>query len=939
MLPVEWARQRRIETRAPECRQSSGRMTRMQKPLSLNEIRSRCAQFVVEWRGSEGDERQEGQSFVRDLLQAFGITDTRAALYEKRANRATTGNQGYIDALVPGLLIIELKSKGRNLGIAEQQALDYMNALTDTEQPRYVLTSDFAKFRLLDMLAPVGKDTIEFSLEELPRNAEALAFLAGYQTRSFGSEQQETASIKAARIMADLFESLEGSGYNDHESSVFLVRTLFALYADDAGMWERDLFTDFVENRTSADGSDLGPQLTLLFQVMNQEKRASTLDETLRRFPYVNGGVFEEPLSIPSFDRAMRQKLLAACAFNWSAISPAIFGSLFQAVKSAEARRELGEHYTTETNILKTLGPLFLDELRQRLEDAHDSVPDLKRLRSDLGEIRFLDPACGSGNFIIVAYRELRRIELDILLRLQALGDQSVSSTLLFDRNDLAVRLEHMAGIEIEEWPARIAQTALRLVDHQANMEMQLALGNAPHSLPLDNLSVIHVGNALRVDWSELVPPTPHTYIAGNPPFIGQYTKSTDQTADLKLVWGSAYDGYLDYVTGWFKKAVDYFHHVEGGRFAFVSTNSVAQGQPVAALFRPIFAAGWRIRFAHQTFPWSSEAPGMAHVHCVITGFDRYEASAPWLFTYPAGRGEPVAVKATKINGYLLDGDTIFVEKRMQPLSLDLPPVAYGSKPVDDGNLTVEVDEIADVRQDSVAASYLRKFVGARELIHNLPRWCLWLDAMEPSDVGVSPILRERLRRVKEFRLESKKQSTREAAQIPHLFIERRQPSVAFVCLPSVVSETRRYFTVAHFDADVIASNLVFTADDPTGFLFSIASSSMFITWQRSVGGRMKSDYRFSNTVVWNNLPLPAVDSDLRAQIIEAGRGVLAARAKHPERSLADHYNPLAMDPELLRAHDALDRVVDKAFGATRSLRSNEERQAILFERYQELAG
>lgn len=534
----------------------------MDKPLSLNEIRSRCAEFVVQWRGVAGDERQEGQSFVRDLLSAFGITETRAALYERRANRSSTGRQGYIDALVPGLLIIELKSRGKSLGIAEQQALDYMNDLPDAEQPRFVLTSDFARFRLLDMHAPVGRDVVQFALEELPRHAESLAFLAGYQTRSFGSEQQETASIKAARIMAELFEALEGSGYNDHESSVFLVRTLFALYADDSGMWERDSFTDFVENRTSEDGSDLGAQLTLLFQVMNQPQRASTLDETLQRFPYVNGGVFEEPLSIPSFNRTMRRKLLEACAFNWSAISPAIFGSLFQAVKSPEARRELGEHYTTETNILKTLGPLFLDELRERFEDARHSIQDLKSLREHLGDIRYLDPACGSGNFIIVAYRELRALELDILVQLQELGDTSLVPKLqmYFERDDLAVRLEHMAGIEIEEWPARIAQTALRLVDHQANMSMQLALGRAPASLPLDSLAIIHVANALRVDWGEIVPASGRVVVAGNPPFLGDNTRGADQNADLRLVWGKdTVLSRMDYVTGWHAKALELY--------------------------------------------------------------------------------------------------------------------------------------------------------------------------------------------------------------------------------------------------------------------------------------------------------------------------------------------------------------------------------------------
>lgn len=911
----------------------------MDKPLSLNEIRSRCAEFVVQWRGSAGDERQDGQSFVRDLLSAFGITQTRAALYERRANRSSTGRQGYIDALVPGLLIVEMKSLGKSLGIAEQQALDYMNDLSDAEQPRFVLTSDFARFRLLDMHAPVGRDVVEFALEELPRHAESLAFLAGYQTRSFGSEQQETASIKAARIMADLFEALEGSGYNDHESSVFLVRTLFALYADDSGMWERDLFTDFVENRTSEDGSDLGAQLTLLFQVMNQRERASTLDETLQRFPYVNGGVFEEPLSIPSFNRVMRRKLLDACAFNWSAISPAIFGSLFQAVKSAEARRELGEHYTTETNILKTLGPLFLDELQERFEDARHSIQELKALRKHLGEIRYLDPACGSGNFIIVAYRELRALELDILLQLQELGDTSLVPTLYFERDDLAVRLEHMAGIEIEEWPARIAQTALRLVDHQANMSMQLALGKAPASLPLDSLSIIHVANALTTNWTMVMPATDATYIAGNPPFLGHATRTVEQANELRAVWGRDDIGRLDYVTGWFKKAIDHLAEKPGARFSFVSTNSITQGEPVPALFGPIFKAGWRIRFAHQTFAWSSEAPGAAAVHCVITGFDKVTRPHPVLFSYSSVKGDPVPIRVeTQINAYLVEAPNVLVEQRRSPLAPDVPMVSMGSMPRDGGYLLIDsAAEHAKVLRDPVAAKYVRPFLMGKEFIHGNDRWCLWLEDLEPADLAKSPVLRERLSRVAEVRRGSKASSTQAMAATPHLFGQRSQPRTRYLAIPSVFSENRRWATCASVGPETIAGNKIYKCDDPDGFAFAVISSSMFITWQKTIGGRLKSDLNFANTLVWNTLPVPAADADLRAKIIEAGEGVLAARALHPKRSLADHYNPLAMDPALLRAHDALDRVVDRAFGATKALRSNEERQAILFERYREL--
>lgn len=912
----------------------------MTKPLSLNEIRSRAAEFSVAWRENPGDERQEAQSFVRDLLGVYGITDSRAALYEKRAKRTTTGSGGYIDALVPGQLLIEMKSAGKPLWIAEQQALDYMDALTDAEQPRYVLSSDFKKFRLLDITAPEGDDVSEWTLEELPRFASKLAFLAGYQTREFGSKEQEAASIKAAQLMSSLWTALDGSGLNDHDAGVFLVRTLFALYADDAGVWERGLFVEFLETRTASDGSDLGAQLVSLYQVMNQpvDRRPKSLDELVSRFPYVNGGVFEEPLPIPFFDRQVRDRLMRASAFDWREISPAIFGSLFQAVKSPEARRSLGEHYTTETNIMKTLGPLFLDELGEQFEAARYDVKGLKRLRKQLAEIRVFDPACGSGNFLIVAYRELRQLELKILVRLQELGDQDAVPTLYFDREHLAVQLSHMVGIEIEEWPAQIARMAIRLVDHQANMRMEMTLGKAPDTLPLDTVKIIHVGNALRIEWETVMPASKGVRVVGNPPFLGHETRTPEQAQELRDVWGRKDIGRLDYVTGWFKKAIDYLTDCTGARFAFVSTNSITQGEPVPVLFRSIFDAGWRIRFAHQTFAWTSEAAGAAAVHCVITGFDREERYPAKLFAYSELRGAPTEVPVEQqINGYLIDGPKVFVEQRRDVLGDQLPSLVYGNMARDGGNLLVESDDYPEFAADPIASKYLRKFVGARELIHGTDRWCLWMVDLDPGDVAKSRLLRHRLEKVRAFRAASRAESTRQMANTPHLFGQRGHREVPHMVAPAHFSESRRFATAALFGPEVIAGNANFTAEDPDGFAFAILSSSMFIVWIKAVGGKLESRLRLSNTIVWNNLPLPPVRDELRRQIIGAGQGVLGARALNPQRSLAEHYNPLAMEPELLKAHAALDKVVDQAFGAAGTLRSDEDRLQVLFERYAEI--
>lgn len=932
----------------------------MPASLSLNTIRERCVKFAHEWSDCVGDEKQEGHEFMRELMQCFGITKRKAISYERRSNRASTGRQGYIDALIPGKALIEMKSAGKDLDKAEEQALDYIHDLADVETPRLLIISDFRRIRIVDLDSEMATDgsgdagRTEFQVAQLPDHVDDLKFLAGYGMVQVGSREQEEASIRAARVMADLYEALDGSGYSDHEASIFLIRTLFCLYGDDAGLWERDLFTEFLETRTHEDGSDLGPQLAVLYQTLKTpvECRQSTLDELTARFPYVNGGIFEEQLNIPIFSSAMRDELMRACAFDWSGISPAVFGSLFQAVKSPEARRELGEHYTSETNILKTLGPLFLDELRQKFADHVHDTKELKALREELGELRIMDPACGCGNFLVVAYRELCSLDTEILVRIRELelarkDNDEFQATMFFDDRgkhaEIMVQLDHFFGIEIEEWPARIAQTALHLAHHQANREMERLLGQAPSILPLSTSAHITIGNALRTDWTQVCPPSPTVRIVGNPPFIGQHMRSEQQTDDLRFVWGDAYDGYLDYVTGWFIKASQYFHDVpRGGRFAFVSTNSIAQGAPVASLFSPLLKGGWRIRFAHQTFAWTSEAPGAAAVHCVITGFDRgtpHEKARPMLFTYSDLKAQPEALPVKHINPYLVEGPDVFIVARRHPLSPRLPEVCFGSKPADGGNLIVEAEDYPQVTADPIAAKYLRPFRMGREVVRGLDRWCLWMhtEDFDSRDIDRSPTLKERVRACAIFRQGSKKKATVAGARTAHLFQENHQPSEPYVAIPRVVSETRLFYTAAHLSEDVIAGDQLYTALDPDGFLFGIISSSMFITWQRTVGGRMKSDLRFSNKIVWNTLPLPEVSDKQRAAIIEAGQGVLDARAEQPGVSLAAMYNPLAMAPSLLKAHRALDRVVDRAFGARKALETNEQRLAILFKRYQEM--
>lgn len=765
--------------------------------------------------------------------------------------------------------------------------------------------------------------------------------------------ESETASQQAARLMGTLYEHLSTAGMEPTQATLLLSRLLFLFFGDDTDMWRPNAFRDWIAEHVPAD--KVSTKLGELFGVLDDPQADNgtanakpwTLDQQYRGFRYVNGGLFAETLSIPPLDATFRHEVLEACKFDWSVISPAVFGSMFQTVKDAKARRELGEHYTTETNIQRLIRPLFLDELEERLARAWDNKAALTKLHHHLGELRFMDPACGCGNFLVVTYRELRALELRLLKRREELDvldtgakrnyelDRAQSAIHLEGATEVRVSLDHFYGIELEDWPARIAQTAMLLVDHQANQAMAEEFGTAPAKLPIKVSAVIKQGNALRVDWNTFLPVTEHVYILGNPPFVGARLMGPQQKEDMQYIWGSKVAGNMDYVTGWYKKASDYFAELPG-HWAFVSTNSIVQGQTVSDLFTPIFKAGWRIRFAHRTFAWKSEAPGAAAVHCVVIGFDRSSSPVARLFSYTDARGLPTEDSVKTINGYLVDGPNVMVTSRRSPLA-DLPLVNYGSMPNDGGHLTVDSQDYPVFASDPVAAKYLRRFVGADELINNRERWCLWLVDCNSDDLRRSSLLRERVEAVQIHRESSTREATRKLARVSHLFGERRQPSIAYLCIPAHVSEARHYYLVQRFEADVISSNANFCAEDPNGYLFAILSSSMFIAWQRSVGGRIKSDLRFSATLVWNNLPLPPVDEITKQKIIDTGQKVLHARAVYSGRSLAEHYSPQGMDPQLVMAHEELDAVVDRAFGAKQACKTEKERQEILFTRYAEL--
>lgn len=818
----------------------------------------------------------------------------------------------------------------------------------------------------------------------------------------------------ASNQMAGLFESLAKAGMSEAQISTVMARLLFLLFADDTQMWSESEDSNSFERMirgTHQEGTDLAQRLNELFDLLNKKPSGASAvadaPEYLSGFKYVNGGMFADAVPLPAemsgaVAKTFRQQLLATSERDWSKVSPAIFGSMFQSVRDAKTRREMGEHYTSEEDVLKTLNPLFLDELRDKLtnaEDKSDEPTRLRNLRRELANIRFMDPACGCGNFIIIAYREMRKLELDVLVRLRNLGqiDESELGSLVVGTAGVSegvrkrarsieplVTIDNFYGLELDPWPASIARTAMFLVERQMDQKMMEEFGYAPVRLPLAHSAHILEGDALTEvdpasgehvdrDWSKVLPVTAQdvangvrVYIAGNPPFVGQAKKGDAQDQGMRLAWGDDYAGYLDFATAWLAKAARYLKTLQEqtealdvkvvpGDFAFVSTNSIVQGQPVASLFAPLFRDGWRIKFAYRTFPWVSEAAGKAAVHCVITGFTRSEVPKTVdgrsmkevrVFDYDwstrrAVEQEPVHA----LNAYLVEGPNVLVEKRSKPLSSLIPEVVRGSQPTDGGNLIVEVEDYPVVAADPVAARYLRPFVGAKELVQGLERWCLWLEDASEEEIASSPVLSARVEANREWRsAQPQKGDAYKLRDIPHLMRPNKaRPLEAYVCIPRVVSANRPIFTVKRFSADTIASDATFTALDPDGFLFGLISSSMFIIWQRTVGGQLKSDLRFSNTVVWNNLPLPQISEEQRRKVIAAGRKVLAAREAIEERagepvSLAEMYASLAtMDPALRAAHDELDSAVDVAFGASRRCSSDEARLKILFERYQEL--
>ena len=953
-------------------------------PITFQEIGSRALAFSREWKHAESEDA-DAKSFWDAFFEVFGVSRRRVASFEKRVKKID-GKDGYIDLLWKGTLLVEHKSRGKDLDRAYKQATDYFPGLKEAELPRYVLVSDFARFRLYDL--DEGRQH-DFALKDLHKKIHLFGFIAGY--RKHVVREQDPINVRAVQQMGYLHDALKKDGYAGHALEHFLVRLMFCLFADDTGIFQpKGTFRDLIENWTSEDGATVGPVFDQLFDTLNrhEDARQKSLPEQFALFPYVNGKLFEERIAPPAFNGAMRKMLLDLCSLSWGAISPAIFGAMFQKVidlDEKDRRRQLGAHYTSETNILKLIGPLFLDELRAEFDKVKGNQDKLFEFWKKLANLHFLAPACGCGNFLVITYRELRRLEMDVLRAAEKFGAR-VGSVF----HALKIDVDQVYGIEIEEFPAQVAQVAMWLVDHQMNIEASEIFGEPVLRIPLLKSANIRLGNALRIDWAEFIPPSRLDYILGNPPFVGAKYMDDAQRADMAAVCtGIKNAGLLDFVAGWYVKAAQYLTAGDdtGGivaqatpgrkkhkdvRFgkgeaavsdlfieladvdsrqrrqikcAFVSTNSITQGEQVGVLWSWMLAQGIRIHFAHRTFRWSNDAPGKAAVHCVIVGFAAFDTVKKRLFEYADIQGPPHEVAVENINPYLVDAPDVVLTRREKPIC-PVPGIGIGNKPIDDGQYLFTPEEMATfLKGEPAAKKYFRRWIGAVEFLNGYERWCLWLGDCPPSELAAMPEAKKRVEAVRQSRLASKSAPTRALAATPTRFHVENMPKNPYLVIPEVSSERRPFIPIGYESPATFSSNLVKIVPDATLFHFGVLSSTMHNAWMRQVGGRLKSDYRYSKDIVYNNFPWPEKPGDEQEAAIEAAaQAVLDTREAVTKSdagaTLATLYNPETMPPALVKAHQALDRAVDAAYvpdGGKRKWASDAERVAFLFRRYREL--
>jgi len=907
-----------------------------------------AAEFAERWKG-KGYERGQSQPFWIDLLSnVFGIdTPTDGFIIFEEHHMVDSSN--FIDGRIPSTkVLIEQKSLGKDLrkGIRQSdnsllnpflQARRYILSLPVSEHPRWIVTCNFSEFLVYDMEQPNGEPE-QIRLEDLGKEYYRLQFLVDVKNEHISKEMQ--VSIDAGKIVGRIYDALLKQ-YDDSSPealrwlNILCVRIVFCLYAEDAGIFTHDQFHDFL---VTYEAKDLRRALRDLFEVLNtpKDKRSKYLQAELAAFPYTNGGLFEEEIEIPQFTEELKQTLLqnASLDFDWSEISPTIFGAVFESTLNPETRRSGGMHYTSIENIHKVIDPLFLNDLRSELDEILEEKEERQRVKKldayqdKLSSLTFLDPACGSGNFLTETYLSLRRLENEVI------RERNHGQTMMGEFIDaVKVNINQFYGIEINDFAVTVATTALWISEAQMLAETERIIHHDIDFLPLKSYTNIHEGNALRIDWETVVPKDRLNYIIGNPPFVGYAYQTKEQKDDLLEVCSEC-GSNIDYVAGWYYKAARMINGTNV-RAALVSTNSITQGEQVSAIWKNLIEQyGIQIDFAHRTFRWDSEASLKAHVHCVIVGFSNSFSNNKYpKRIFDSGKSNFVG----NINPYLIDAPNVFIVNRKKPISR-VPEMIKGSSPVDGGNLIVEAEDYeAFILQEPLAIKYIHRFVGAREFLHDLPRYCLWLQGVSPKEINSMPLVRERIAKTREFRLSSSKAATRKFADMPTRFMEIRQPYSDYIIVPRVSSETRRYIPMGYMDKDVICSDSNILIPEITRYHFGILESNVHMAWMRVVCGRLKSDYRYSNTIVYNNFPWPNPTEVQKAKIEQTAQTILDARALYPDSSLADLYDELTMPVELRKAHQDNDRAVMQAYGFDVKTMTESQCVAELFKLYQQI--
>lgn len=872
------------------------------------EIRDNALEFQVRWADA-ADERAEAQTFLYEFLRVFGVDPRRAATFERRVHPDTDTN-GYIDMLWPGRILVEMKSRGKSLDRAYSQARDYAFAIrNDEDLPEFIMVCDFARIRLYRQTTD---QQWEFLTSNLVDNVERFSILTEV-ARDLDLMIDKELNTEAAYKMARLHDLLKANRYTGHNLELYLVRLLFCLFSDHSGIFNRRQFFQYIRN-SATDGTDLSGRMIQLFDTLNLplDERPPTISPELRDFPYINGGLFRETLRPATFDRSMYNLLIECCEFDWSEISPVIFGAMFQEVIDPEIRDILGAQYTPKNIIMDLIRPLFLDELHAELAQIGANRVLLENFRNKLASIVWLDPACGCGNFLMVTYQEIRMLELETLRRIYT--DVTRVPTEFTLENEIRVNVSQFYGIEVEEFPKQVAQVGMWLMDQKMNNLAAREFGRPFVRLPLREEAHIVCDNALRVDWETVIPVSGLRYIIGNPPYAGGRTMTAAQKADLRTVAGQTYHrlGALDYVSGWYIKAAEMCRTNHQTRTAFVSTNSISQGIHAAVLWKPLIQQyGMTIDFAYRSFRWENDARGAATVHCVIVGFSHSDNNRAKILYNEDG----VGASTTNINPYLEDAPTYFLFDRDKPIC-NVPTMLSGNKPIDDGNFLFTKEQKDDfITSEPRSEKWFRLWYGSKEFIYKKPRFCLFLRDCPPNELRQMPNAMQRVEAVRRFRRISTSPGTVALAERPTRFHVEAFPTEQYLLVPEVSSENRTYIPMGFMPPDVLCSNLAMLLPGATLYHFGILTSSLHMAWMRAVCGRLEMRYRYSIKIVYNNFPWPEPTAAQRDSIERAAQKVLEARDNVHESTYADMYDQNAMPDELRRAHIALDRAVKRVYG------------------------